>query len=469
MEQNTSAFKELFEVSDSDGLAALPETFSDTATELVEAYEVQLRPVVAMALATAAAACGSYARVVVPQSGRWVTLGFNVVVAIDSGRTPGWIDFLRAPLLGPIFDMQLSLGDLGPEVAKKRITHGAETLNATRKANPDPGMLKVLEQDLARQRAGLQPALLSNRLSPVHVEQVINGCFDGSVLLTDPSSDPVESFLALKTGEKLDLIKLLNCSWEGLPLSFEQRVKSGSLSMFWVTQEELLLPLCDTVLVNGALPPPILWLKSPVNGLRGTKHGIPSEKIWKKAIEILFNFRCHQQTEEFKSSDEAEVVFSQFERDIEAFIKVNRNSLARHLTWLPALARRVAVICTVFSEGAPSTISSDAASAAVLVVRWLAADHLRVLLTLEAAPVSPGTDRSTLTDNHDPSEVMLRKIRQKAPVSRRTLWRSYDNPNAVTFQSALDGLIRAGHVVKDSSEMLVPVESSGSATVVAVE
>jgi len=417
--EHTPDLQKLFEVNDSNALAALPETFRDVSSELLEAYEAQPRAVVATALAITAAALGSYATVAVPQSGRRVNLGFNVVVCIHGSRTPGWIDLLRAPLLGPIFDMQLLLGDQGPDVAQRMIKQSTETLATARKANPNPDLLKVLEQDLARKRAGLRPALLSNHFTPAHLERVIDGCFDGSVMLTDPAGDPVESFLALKTGDQRDLVRLLNCSWEGVPLAFEQRVRSGSISMFWVTQEEMLLPLCDTAMVAGALPPPVLWMGSPVNRLRGTKHGIPSEKVWKKVIEVFLNFRCQHRTEAFQLSDEAEVVVSQFESEIEACFAAHGTSQARHLIWLPELARRVAVVCTVLNGGTDPAIPAEAATTAVLVVRWLAAEHLRVLLTFDAVPVSPGADMSTVTDRSDPAEVMLRKIRQKAPVSRR--------------------------------------------------
>jgi hypothetical protein len=467
--EHTTGLQKLFEVSDSDALAALPETFRDFSSELLEAYEAQPRAVVATALATTAAALGSYATVVVPQSGRRVTMGFNVVVCIHGSRTPGWIDLLRAPLLGPIFDMQLLLGEQGLDVAQKRINQSVETLAAARRANPDPDLLKDMEQEIARQRAGLRPSLLSNRFTPAHLERVIDGCFDGAVMLTDPAGDPVESFLAMKAGDQRDLVRLLNCSWQGLPLTFDQRVRPGSISMFWVTQEEMLLPLGDTAMVAGALPPPVLWMGSPVNRLRSTKPGIPSEKVWKKVIEVLFNYRCQHRTEAFQLSDEAEVVLSQFEREIEASFATDGTSQARHLIWLPELARRVAVVCTVLNGGAVHDIPADAATAAVLVVRWMAAEHLRVLVAFDAGPVSPGADMSTATDRSDPAEVMLRKILEKAPVTRRKLWRSYNDPKVHSFQAVLDGLLRDGKVAKDISERFVPVESGGSATVMAVE
>ena len=457
MEQNTTDLQKLFEVSDDHALTALPVTFRDVVSEINEAYETEPRAVLATALAVAATALGSCATVVVPQSGRRVNLGFNVVVCIKGSRTPGWIDLLRAPLLGPIFDMQLLLGKQGLDVAQKEIKQSVETLAAARKANPDPDLLKGMEQEIARQQAGLRPALLSSRFTPVHLEQVIDSCFDGAVMLTDPAADPVENFLELKTSEQRDLVRLLNSSWESLPLTFGQRVRQGSISMFWVTQEELLLPLCDTAMITGALPPPVLWMGSPVNRLRGNRHGIPSEQVWKKAIAVLFNHRCQHRTEAFELSDEAEGVISQFEREIEACFTIHGNSLARHLIWLPGLARRMAVVFTVF-DGGIAVISADAATATVAVVRWLAAAHLRVLLTFDAVTVSPGADTPTTTDNSDPAEVMLRKIRQKAPVTRRKLWKSYNDPKAATFQAVLDGLLMAGKITKDSNERFIPVE-----------
>ena len=65
-------------------------------------------------------------------------------------------------------------------------------------------------------------------------------------------------------------------------------------------------------------------------------------------------------------SDEAEVVISQFKREIEASFAAHGTSQARHLIWLPELARRVAVVCTVFNGGTDPVIPADAATAAVL-------------------------------------------------------------------------------------------------------
>jgi len=366
--------------------------------------------------------------------------------------------------------MQLVLTDQGVEALQRTIDTRQQAFEEARRSiSPDPELLKSAADDIARQKAGLRPALFTDRFAPAHVGKVIDACFDAAVFLADPGADPVESFLELKKGEQRDLVRLLNSSWEGLPLNFGPRVITASLSLLWETQEEMLLPLFDSASLVGALPPPILWISSPTNRLRAAKHGIASEKQWKHTIDTLFDCRCRHRLGQSLLSDEAAALFAEFEREIEGGISENGPLLHRHLVWLPGLALRFAVIFSFFNERKDLVIPADAATAAILVVRWLAAEHLRVLLTFDAGPVSLGADMSTATDRNDPAEVMLRKILEKAPVTRRKLWKSYNDPRAVTFQAVLDGLLRDGKVTKDSNGWLVPVESGGSAAVMAVE
>ena len=461
---------QLFAVSDSEAMAALPKLFQDVTSELVAAYEVGPKPVVATALAISAAALGGSVTVQVPQFGRHVTPAFNLGLLLLGGRSPGWLNLLRARLFGLIIDMQLVLTDQGVDALQKRINTLQQAFEEARRTiSPDPELLRSAADDIARQKAGLRPALFTARFAPADVGKVIDASFDNAVFLADPGADPVETFLELKKGEQRDLVRLLNSSWEGLPLNFGQRVVAASLSLLWESQEEMLLPLFDSDTLVGALPPPILWISSPTNRLRGAKHGIASERQWKHAIDTLFDCRCRHRLDPSLLSDEAAALLGEFEREIEGRISENGPLLHRHLVWLPGLALRVAVIFAFFNERKDLVIPADAATAAVLVVRWLAAEHLRILLTFDAAPLSPGADMSTVTDRSDPAEVMLRKIRQKAPVTRRKLWQSYNDPKALTFQSVLDGLLRDGKVAKDSSERFVPVESGGSAVVMAVE
>ena len=104
---------QLFAVSDSEAMAALPKLFQDVTSELVAAYEVGPKPVVATALAISAAALGGSVTVQVPQFGRHVTPAFNLGLLLQGGRSPGWLNLLRARLFGLIIDMKTCFSQSG--------------------------------------------------------------------------------------------------------------------------------------------------------------------------------------------------------------------------------------------------------------------------------------------------------------------------------------------------------------------
>ena len=159
---------QLFAVSDSEAMAALPKLFQDVTSELVAAYEVGPKPVVATALAISAAALGGSVTVQVPQFGRHVTPAFNLGLLLQGGRSPGWLNLLRARLFGLIIDMQLVLTDQGVDALQKRINTLQQAFEEARRTiSPDPELLRSAADDIARQKAGLRPALFTARFAPM--------------------------------------------------------------------------------------------------------------------------------------------------------------------------------------------------------------------------------------------------------------------------------------------------------------
>jgi hypothetical protein len=59
------------------------------------------------------------------------------------------------------------------------------------------------------------------------------------------------------------------------------------------------------------------------------------------------------------------------------------------------------------------------------------------------------------TDSADRKAAILAKIRLKAPVKYRELWRSFDQPRAEWFGPALQALIDAKKVAYDADRRLV--------------
>ena len=99
------------------------------------------------------------------------------------------------------------------------------------------------------------------------------------------------------------------------------------------------------------------------------------------------------------------------------------------------------------------------------MTKWFGAGHLQILKSMVDVPRTVTADNAASADKHDPAEVMLRKIRQKAPVTRRRLWRSYDDPKASWFESTLHGLFSAGKIVQ-TDEGIVVLDHPGDSVAV---
>jgi hypothetical protein len=157
-------------------------------------------------------------------------------------------------------------------------------------------------------------------------------------------------------------------------------------------------------------------------------------------------------------SEEAEILMQEFSREVDEVCQKMSRSLARQCVWLPDLARRVAALFSVFQEKPEHIVDGDIAYAGIATVKWLAAGHVDVVMAFEEVSLTHTADNVAPTDKSSPDKVMLRKIKQKAPVSRRQLWRSYDNPRATVFQATLDRLIRDGRVACNEKNLLVFVQ-----------
>jgi hypothetical protein len=142
-------------------------------------------------------------------------------------------------------------------------------------------------------------------------------------------------------------------------------------------------------------------------------------------------------------------------------MKINGMSLgeqsARQINWLPCLALRLALVFWLFDpKSRGCEIGPEYVTNAVTVAEWLGSEHLAVVHSFADCGASrPPADKTATVDIRDPVEVMLRKIRQKAPVSRRQLWRSYDKPRSVWFHATLESLLRAGKIFQDGDGCLI--------------
>jgi hypothetical protein len=458
----------VFEVDASELPTAIPESLAPILNDLLGDSDTQPETGIATLLATAANAWGRGLTLTTPQTGRQITPQFNLGICNRSKHPPAWIDLVRAPFLEDTLRFQ-DCDHNGAGTAIGTFRNGSNISFPGRSSLMGCLEGHSVEGQVIDKRMRSKSEVLSRRFTPTELEQTLKNSYDGCLELVGEACDPVESYLGMRARDQREFVMLLNLSWKGFPLFINRKKYSGSLAVFWITQERMLLPLFETEFLGGDFPPPVLWLPSSTNRYPGEKCRVQDIESWRNLVRELFDLRSRKSTINLTFSDEASMVIGQFQRDIDAYISEFRVPMPLHLVWLPSLAVRVAALFRLFKVLETPIIRASDAVAATLVVRWLAACHLRMLLTSEASLGLPNADKTTATDKNNPSEVMFRKIQRKAPVTRRELWRSYSDPKADTFQAVLTGLLKTGKIIVDSKKRFLPVQNADSLAVMAVD
>jgi hypothetical protein len=461
---------EIFQVSDDEAITALPQPLRNVVRQLSSTYGVEAKPIVAACLAVCGMAVGNLLQVESPTSRFRISVPFNLALCMSGDRSPGWLNFLRAYLFGRISKLQCENQDLPPNVARDNLRSRIQRLEAARKTvDVDPQLIQVEELAIAMEKARLKPAVASIQFEPTVLKRVIEHSFDEAVTLADLGGDPVERFLELKKQDRQELVRLLNCSWDGLPLFMGERTLTAALSVFWPTREEMLVPFFECEAISGSQPPAILLIPGGTEAISASSLKIPDEDAWISLIDRLFFLRCHNSPTQFPVDESAEVRLCDFTREIGT--AVGKSVVRRYITWLPELALRLAILFAAIAQQSDDDAPPAAVDSAILITKWLAGAHLQVVRSMADAPGTlsvRGTDNAASTDRKDPAEVMLRKIRQKGPIPYRQLWRSYNKPKAAWFQHTLDSLLQDGRVTKTEAGMLLTTLPGGSAAVVAV-
>jgi hypothetical protein len=172
-------------------------------------------------------------------------------------------------------------------------------------------------------------------------------------------------------------------------------------------------------------------------------------------VEQLLDHRFLNIEVPYTFTPEAQSVLNGFADEIEAGFPGVPVSLIPHLAWLPELCERVAVILWILrSRDSPVDAAAAAVDDAVVVAKWLGRQHLRNLLS--GHPIADGAAGA---DHADAAAEMLHKIRQKGPLTRRQLYRSYDKARGDWFFPVLESLLDAGKAVYVDGGRLVASDS----------
>jgi hypothetical protein len=418
-------------------LPSCPEVIREAAKNLID-EGVLAENAVAVLLATAAATLGGSA---MGERRHLTTLGFNIVIAHHAAHSLPLFDAAVAPFVDAALDLQVAACSQGPVALKRQIAARLQDLEAARGAiNPPLELIAEAENALARLKARLGPMILTNRVRGKEVGAAVARSFDGAVMLTGIGGDVGSDFLRLKADERAGLAEVLTRSWTGVPLSFGRHTLSGAVTALWQTR----CPVKTLVGRHGFAPeflsPPLLYLDDDSTA------SPPVSPPWRACIDLLFNYRCRQVAAVYRPSDPAESALQAYEAEI-ACVPAN---MRQHAWWLPGLALRLAALFAILESRSEAVIDEAMARRAITITRLLGRQHLATV-----AQVLVPAD----ADIADRKRIMHEKILVRQPLSRRELWRSYDQPKAEWFVAALEALLCDKKVIFDEQKRLICVSN----------
>lgn len=425
-----------FRIPDTDGIENLPPLIRATCLKVAECYDADLATVAAAAMATLASALGG--SVYIPSESSFPTISpFNLMIVTSADYGPAWYQGLRFPLLCFVVESQQQLlpAGVGPRGNPRGRTGNSH--NAGQPLNPPLVPL-------------VSPSAVMARMTPGDLKDAFDNSPDKIVSLGQFGLDPVVDVLQLSAGDRKELLRHLACSWEGQPLLLGRKICRGHLSLVWATHEQMILPLIESGFFDGTPAPPILWMPGGNGKIRSENTSGPG-KDWNSLIEAAVRWRpTKPQMMELEAG--AKAAFFAFQKYVE---HCDEFPCARYLTLLPGLALRLGlVLAALDNQSKGGRVSECQMTTAVLLTKWFAGRHIQALASSDIFSVPAVADTIAATDKTDPAAVMLRKIRQKAPVSRRQLWRSYNDPKVSWFNETLKYLLNMGKVFKDGEGRL---------------
>jgi len=441
-----------------DIVSPCPEFMQPVATAIIHEFEAAPEAVVAAMLAIIAASLGSRFRVAT-RAGEQLPASFNTIIAHRSLRDLAWLALIQGPFIARVNEMQMALSRDGIGETEKEIEKRLADQRAAIKTRlPSQPLIDQLKRDIARLQARLRPHVITDKLSIRMIGELLTRAFDNSILAVTTSTDPLDDLSIAKPAERREIARILNMSWAGKPIPLNKGSVPGAVNLLWSTPEANLARLNSwREFHGGTMPVPILLLESsePMRLIKPMAEGA----AWRAVVDHLFDVRCTtEEVATYVFTPEADAYLVAWEEAYLVTLDTGPLELARHLIWLPHLAYRIALLVRVTREAEGTEISIEDVRAAVAITKALGAAHLRTLAKFIYSAKSGTTDA---TDCPDKSAVMLAIIRRKQPVTRRGLWRTYNDPRAEWFIPALEKLINAGLVRYDERGSLVACESGG--------
>ncbi len=442
---STEALPEPTYVSDLFGAdieAGAPNLICEVIDEVTALCSAPPQVVAAVALATLAAAIGP--KIVLARGRHRYSPGFNVAISHCCPRGLPWMDAIVAPFTGRVFEMEAALFKQGPAALRdKNARRQNELAQARRTVGPNPDLLAHLEAEARRSDARMNPFVATSDMAPKELAGLLLRAFDGGVTVVAAGNDPGSDFLRLKPAERVHVAQLLNRTWNRTPLAFGSEVHTGGINILWATREAPSHLLDTRGFDPTFLAVPTLVLDDETDG--AALPVFASEAKWDETVGHLFDRRCLNREVAFNLHPDAEAVLADFGKHLAAQHTVP-TGVRPHISWLPELANRLAIIYWVVAGHEEAGIDADMATAAVEMTKWIGRQHVAAVTS--AVPADNA-------DSADNKAKLLAKIRAKAPISRRDLRRTFENQKVKWFDAVLDALLEEKKVRYNDEMLLV--------------
>lgn len=394
--------------------------------QIGDAFGVDAIVMAAVGFATIGSALGASFLVEIPNADP-VTPSFNLVLVGANNRGLPWLDFITSPLLMLAREM-ITKWSVDRGAALKKLVSGLQQdVEGAVDARQRDDLIAIGKDEVRFQKSGLKPFVVWEDIVPKMLGKLAPQCFDGCMTVLPVARDFFESFMSLRSKDRVELIRMLNLSWKGLSDPVVNLIATGVAPSNTASNAVLGQPNV----------PPILFL--PVTPVQRCLEKLDLT-AWRSVISACFSLRRSSATpQEIAVNEAAEQQFAIYAREL------------GNDPWQADLARRIAFLITAL-EGI--NVDAQVAIRGVTITRKLVDAHLKLVSAMQ--PLTPTIDASQQLQ-----ERLLSHIRAKQPVTRQELWRSLNDPKAQTFNAAMKNLQARGDIFIEGKVFFAKTSSGG--------
>lgn len=305
------------------------------------------------------------------------------------------------------------------------------------------------------------PQLFFEDGKPASMFKVLEGSQDRGLYALSDKGGPIPHYLGTYSGrEKAEFIELVYRSQEvvstkspGTSDKHWDFLDTPHMNIFWILQKEHFMPaLRDGMMQDSGFWNPFILLDiGGASTTEGIRAGFKLQFIdaWRQLTGKVFGLRsCYEPTHVIECGKECDTVFENFRKEVGGLVQKLPPSLRKvPATWV-TLSQKLAGLLQIASLQGFNRLKPENALKGVILARWAGVRTLQVLHNADSAALTAGTIQA--------EEIMLGKLREKAPITSRELFRSYRKQGKSLHIPVLDKLKAKGLVTEGPEGLLRP-------------